>query len=100
MSQAEMLARIFGPDTLELLDSFVRDRVGAALGERDAERRWLSVAATADYLSLSEKAVRRRIERGTISYTKHGSRILIDRLALDAELAGRLRHGLGDPKSL
>jgi excisionase family DNA binding protein len=85
------LGRIFGPDTLELLADFVRGEVERTLSDRDHERRWLSVAGAADYLGLSEKAIRRRIERGTIAYTRHGTRILIDRRALDEELAGRMR---------
>jgi excisionase family DNA binding protein len=60
--------------------------------EREAERRGLTVAAAADYLGLSENAVRRRIERGTITYARQGSRILVDRRALDESLAGRLRN--------
>jgi excisionase family DNA binding protein len=86
----EQLARIFGPDALELIARFVNERVEEILASRDAERRWLSVPATADYLGMSEKAIRRRIERGTIAYTREGSRILIDRRALDAELAAQM----------
>jgi excisionase family DNA binding protein len=92
VSERERLGRIFGPDTLELLAAFVRRRVEDALARRDTERRWLSVAAAADYLGLSEKAIRRRIERGSITYTRHGSRILVDRRALDRELARQLRN--------
>jgi excisionase family DNA binding protein len=92
VSEPERLGRIFGPDTLELLAAFVRRRVEEVLAHRDAERRWLSVTAAADYLGMSEKAVRRRIERGQIAYTRQGSRILIDRRALDAELGGQLRN--------
>jgi excisionase family DNA binding protein len=86
------LGRIFGPDTLELLADFVRGEVDRTLNDRDHERRWLSVADAADYLGLSEKGIRRRIERGTIAYTRHGSRILVDRRALDEELAGKVRN--------
>jgi excisionase family DNA binding protein len=86
------LGRIFGPDTLELLAGFIRDQVDRALNDRDHERRWLSVSAAADYLGMSEKAIRRRIERGTIAYTRNGSRILVDRRALDEELAGKVRN--------
>jgi excisionase family DNA binding protein len=92
VSTRERLGRIFGPDTLELLAVFVAERVEELLARRDAERRWLSVAAAADYLGMSEKAIRRRVERGTIAYTRHGSRILIDRRALDEELAKQVRN--------
>jgi excisionase family DNA binding protein len=93
MSAHEQLARIFGPDALELLTSFVNERVEEILASRDVERRWLSVPAAADYLGMSEKAIRRRIERGTIVYTRNGTRILIDRRALDVELE-RQRRGV------
>jgi excisionase family DNA binding protein len=53
--------------------------------------RWLSVSAAADHLGVSERAVRRRIERGTIAYTRFGTRILVDRRALDVELDNRIR---------
>jgi excisionase family DNA binding protein len=86
------LGRIFGPDTLELLAEFVRDQVDATIVERERERRWLSVADAADYLGMSEKGIRRRVERGTVAYTRHGSRILIDRRALDDELARQMRN--------
>jgi excisionase family DNA binding protein len=92
MRERGQLGRIFGPDTLELLAAFVREHVDKTLNERDHERRWLSVTAAADYLGLSEKAIRRRIERGTIAYTRHGSRILVDRRALDEELADKVRN--------
>jgi integrase len=45
LSDPEQLGRIFGPDTLELLDAFVRERVDTTLESREAERRWLSVPA-------------------------------------------------------
>jgi excisionase family DNA binding protein len=86
------LGRIFGPDTLELLAGFIRDQVDRALNDRDHERRWLSVADAADYLGMSEKAIRRRIDRGAIVYTRQGTRILIDRRTLDEELSRQLRN--------
>jgi excisionase family DNA binding protein len=85
MTRREQLGRIFGPDTLEALADFIYEQVDKTLNERDHERRWLSVAAAADYLGLSEKAIRRRIERGTIAYTRLRGRVLIDRRALDAQ---------------
>ena len=68
------------------------ERIEEVLARRDHERRWLSVADAADYLGMSEKAVRRRIERGAIVYTRQGTRILIDRRALDEELSRQLRN--------
>ena len=56
---AEPLARIFGPDLIELLGAMIRSEVEQTLAAREAERRWLTVAETAVYLGISEKAVRR-----------------------------------------
>jgi excisionase family DNA binding protein len=99
VSARERLARILGPDLLELLGKFVGERVEEVLARSEAEHRWLSVSAAADHLGLSEKALRHRIERGTIAYTRLGTRILVDRRALDTELDRRARGNLqtGDP---
>jgi excisionase family DNA binding protein len=91
MSDGQRLGRIFGPDTLELLDVFVREQVEATLSERDAERRWMSPEGAADYLGVSASAIRKRIARGTIRYSRMGRRLLVDRRALDAELEKELR---------
>ena len=91
MKACDRLGRIFGPDLLELLGTFVDERVEEVLARGQAERRWLSISAAADHLGLSEKAVRRRIERGTIAYTRLGTRVLVDRHALDVDLDSRLR---------
>lgn len=90
MSARDRLARL-GPDLLELLEAFVDERVEEVIARREADRRWLSVSAAADHLGVTEKAVRRRIERGTIAYTRLGTRILVDRRALDVELDNRIR---------
>ncbi len=92
-TEPEPLGRILGPDALELLDAFVRDRVEASLREREAERRWLTIPEAAAYLGLSEKAIRRRIERGTIAYSRLGSGIRVDRRALDSQLERQRRNG-------
>jgi excisionase family DNA binding protein len=92
VSAHDRLGRILGPDLLELLDDFVGEHVDELLDRRETERRWLSVSAAADHLGVTEKAVRRRIERGTIAYTRFGARILVDRRALDDELADRMRN--------
>jgi excisionase family DNA binding protein len=91
VSSRDRLARILGPDLLELLGAFVGECVEVAIARREADRRWLSVSAAADHLGVTEKAVRRRIERGTVAYTRFGTRILIDRRALDVELGNRIR---------
>jgi excisionase family DNA binding protein len=85
------LARLLGPDALELLDAHIDARVQSALAAREAERRWLTVAGTAEYLGVSQKAVRHRIANGTLPYTRNGRRVMVDRRALDAQLAARVR---------
>ena len=76
------ISRLFGPDALELLDAFVRERVEAALAERESERRWLTVAETATYLGISEQAVYHRVRRGSLPYVRESGRLLIDRQAV------------------
>ena len=90
---ANKLSRILGPDMLELLEAFVQERVEAALKKREAERRWLTVHEAADYLGVTDKAIRARMDRGSIAYTRQGRRIFIDRHALDETLRRRLRNG-------
>jgi excisionase family DNA binding protein len=45
--------------------------------------RFLTVHATAAYLSLSTRAIYHRVERRTIPFLKRGRRLWFDRLALD-----------------
>jgi excisionase family DNA binding protein len=45
--------------------------------------RFLTVPATAVYLSLSTRALYHRVERRTIPFLKHGRRLWFDRQALD-----------------
>jgi excisionase family DNA binding protein len=91
VSARERLARALGPDLLELLDEYVDQRVQAALAAREAERRWLTVAEAAQYLGVSTKAIYHRVAGGTVPYTRHGRRVLIDRVAYDRMLAERVR---------
>lgn len=85
------ISRLFGPDALELLDAFVRERVEAILREREAEKRWMTVEETGQYLGISPGAVRHRIARGSIPYTRQGRSLLIDRAALDRQLERHAR---------
>jgi len=68
------------------LEEFVDRRIAAALKKHREQRRWMSVAETADYLDTTEVAIRRRISRGRIVVKRMGRSVLIDRLALDREL--------------
>jgi excisionase family DNA binding protein len=91
VSAHDRLARIFGPDTLELLGAFVREEVEAVFAQRETERRWLPPDEAAAYLGVSAGAIRKRIARGKVRYTRIGRRLLIDRHALDTELERELR---------
>lgn len=49
---------------------------------------YLKVVETAEFLGITEKAVRRRIERGELPYRRWGRRLLISAVELEAFLAG------------
>lgn len=83
----EGLALFLGPHALQLLDARIEAKVQEILASRERGR-WLTVKAAAEYLGLSEKSIRRRIERGEIAVTRQGRRVLVDGLALDRELRG------------
>jgi excisionase family DNA binding protein len=93
------LDEIFGPSLRELLDRRIRElaeqaidaRGDARVDVRDRSKRWLSVTETAEYLGISAKAVRCRIDRGTLPYTRQGRQLLIDRKELDQQLEKRKR---------
>lgn len=74
-----------------MLRELVLQMVEEALDAREAERRWLDLDAAGDYLGISRRAVRRRIERGSIPYTRQGRQLLVDRRALDEQLERKRR---------
>jgi excisionase family DNA binding protein len=76
---------------LELLGTFVGERVEEVLARRDHERRWQTPEEVAADLGISADAIRKRIARGSIRYSRIGRRLLVDRRALDAELERELR---------
>lgn len=87
-AEAEALLQVvFGQPTIDAIKLLVNEQVEARLAARERPR-WMTVAQTATFLGLSEKAVRRRIERGEIAVTRQGRRVLVDGLALDRELRG------------
>jgi excisionase family DNA binding protein len=85
----QRLARLLGPDLLELLELYLAEFVEAILSERATGRRWLTVSETAEYLGTSPAAIRKRIQRGAIPYARHGRSVVIDRHALDVQLDNR-----------
>lgn len=50
--------------------------------------RYLTVEQVAAYLSMSPKAIRRRVDSGSIPYRKVGRLLRFDRLAIDAWISG------------
>lgn len=68
------------------LDAYVERKVAEALAQARDGARWLTVTQAADYLGLTSTAIRRRVERGTIPFGRLGSRVLIDREALDIQI--------------
>jgi excisionase family DNA binding protein len=91
VSAHDRLGRILGPDTLELLEAFIEERVEEVIARRETERRWLTPTEAAAYLGVSAAAIRMRIARGSLRYTRIGRRLLVDRRALDTELEQELR---------
>jgi excisionase family DNA binding protein len=68
------------------LEALIDARVERALADRAP--RWMTVEETAEYMRTTPTAIRRRVDRQTIPFTKLGGRILVDRVALDRSLAG------------
>jgi excisionase family DNA binding protein len=73
------------PDAMAELERYVQEQIREALVTERAKR-WMSVRETADYLGVSEAAVRRRILRGRIPVKHHGRAVLVDRVALDRKI--------------
>jgi excisionase family DNA binding protein len=85
-----------------LTDTTITDRLDALEGlvrrllDQRAPSRWLTVAEAAQHSRLSEESIRRLIatRRLTPHYPRRG-RILIDRVELDAHIAGSVRRPAG-----
>lgn len=79
------------PDARDELDALIDARIAVALAARDREpdKRWLTAKEAGAYLGCSAGAVYMRIDRGRIpasAVRRVGSRISLDRLALDQAL--------------
>ena len=79
------IIRDLAPEALCELEKYIEQVVDRRLREH-AGKRWMTVAGCAEYLGISEVAVRRRITRGRIPTVRQGRSVLIDREALDREL--------------
>jgi flavin-dependent dehydrogenase len=86
VSARAKLGRIFGPDTLELLDEYLEECVQRAAAEANSGPRWLTIRQASERYGLTEPAL-----RGRVPFTRQGARILIDRVAYDRQLAERAR---------
>jgi len=59
------------------------------------ERRWISVKAASEYLSVHQKTCYRLIDKGEIPATKIGGSIRVDLKALETILESKSREVLG-----
>jgi hypothetical protein len=91
VSARAKLGRIFGPDTLELLDEYLEECVQRAAAEANSGPRWLTIRQASERYGLTEPALRSQVARGRVPFTRQGARILIDRVAYDRQLAERAR---------
>lgn len=73
------------PEARAELDRYVDGRIHEALANERAKR-WLTVKEAAEYLGVSEVAVRRRISRGRVPAKHQGRTLLVDRVALDRRI--------------
>lgn len=73
---------LLSPEARAELERWVDERIREVLATERAKR-WMSVTETAEYLGISEKAVRGRVESGRIPVKHHGRSLLVDRVALD-----------------
>lgn len=80
-----MTLSFLSPEAMAELERYVQEQIREALVNERAKR-WMSIAETAGYLGVSEKAVRRRIDRGRIPAKYQGRSLLIDRVALDRQI--------------
>jgi excisionase family DNA binding protein len=78
------LEAAFAPEVVAALERLVREEVEARVAVY--RKPWLSVSETAEYLGCTEKAVRGRIDRGTLPVTHIAGNVLIHRVTLDEEL--------------
>lgn len=76
---------LLSPEAKAELERWVDGRIHDALMSERAKR-WMTVRETADYLGVSEAAVRHRIKRGRIPAKHQGRSLLVDRLALDRRI--------------
>ena len=87
MTARDQLGRVFGPDTLELLDQYMEEKLQLVAEEVASGPRWLTIKAAAERYGLTEAALRSQVHRGRVPYSRQGGRILIDRVAYDRQLA-------------
>jgi len=80
-----MSLSFLSPEAMAELERYVQEQIREALVTERAKR-WMTVAETAEYLGISEPAVRMRIERGRVPAKHNGRSLLVDRVALDRQI--------------
>jgi excisionase family DNA binding protein len=85
LTARDRLATVLAPEVLDALDELVSERVEAKLEARTngAGTPWLSIAAAAKYLGLSERTLERELARGRLRSSTVGRRRLLHRDELD-----------------
>ena len=89
---------LFSPELRAAIEALVDERVAERLADRQAERddgwpEWMRLPTASRYIDVSENALRKRAERGELSYSQEGPgcALWFSRTELDAYMAGQ-RH--------
>jgi excisionase family DNA binding protein len=82
------LAVALGPAELERIAQRAAEIVEARAAKPEAERPYLSVRETADYMRCSRQRVYDLLSQGALTRLKDGARVLVARAEVDAYLAG------------
>jgi len=82
---AELAQALSAPEVKVILQCLVREAVRSELQDTQPPQRFLDVAAAAALLQMSEAAVRKAAQRGTIPCVRLGRRLRFDPRALTLE---------------
>lgn len=89
---------LFSPELRAALEQWVDDRVAAALADngryRDAWPEWMRLPRAAEYIDVSEDALRKLAERGKVTYSQEapGCALWFARSDLDAFMLDQRRE--------
>jgi excisionase family DNA binding protein len=79
----EILVSTFSTKLLDELIALIETTVSETVATNSTPTKWLTTAEAAEHLRLSETAVRKRAQRGTLPAHRDGSRLLFNRAELD-----------------